>query len=164
MNGNSRQSTTSCEQCRTDIDEYAFVCTYCEQPHCQDHRLPESHDCPRLADARPPTSGGDEPDAFANSSRGATAGVETDLGNLRDRAAREREAEPYSVVEVEHTVGTKPDPDFASSPDVAPDGSVKTGKVTIDTATETRDTISVSQKAVIAGLVLLVLIVIGLLL
>lgn len=39
---------------------------------------------------------------------------------------KEPAEKPYSVFESKYTVGTQPDPGFASSPDVAPDGSIAT--------------------------------------
>jgi len=146
----------SCEYCGDTFDDFAFVCSYCEEAHCQDHRLPESHDCPDLHDVRPPTSAQDESDAFVDASRGATASADIDLGNLRERAADDRGAEAYSVVEVEQTVGTKPDPDLASSPDVAPDGSVGSNKsVTVDVS-DSRESISINRTAIIVALAILI--------
>lgn len=33
----------TCNHCG---DQAAFVCNYCDNHHCADHRLPENHDCP----------------------------------------------------------------------------------------------------------------------
>jgi len=112
----------SCEYCGGSTGELAFECNYCGNSFCQAHRLPEAHDCTHISEARPPTSAGDEPEAFRDHSRGAVTADEIDLEALRERA--ERDEQPYSVVEVEHTVGSPPDPDFDSSPDVAVDGSI----------------------------------------
>ena len=31
-----------------------FICSYCGGYFCTEHRLPESHDCPGMASAKPP--------------------------------------------------------------------------------------------------------------
>lgn len=115
----------SCEYCGESINQLAYECNYCEAFYCQAHRLPEAHNCPDTSDARPPTSAAREADAFNDQTRGAESPQDLDLHELRKRAKAEAENQPYSVVEVEETVGTTPEPDFASSPDVAVDGSVQ---------------------------------------
>lgn len=36
----------TCSQCGETVElEAAFECNYCEQVHCANHRVPESHDC-----------------------------------------------------------------------------------------------------------------------
>lgn len=127
----------SCEFCGEATGELAFECNYCGCSFCESHRLPESHDCSKIAAARPPTSATDEADAFLNQSRGAEAADNIDLGDLRDRA--KNESQPYSVVNVDQTVGTAPDSDFDSSPDVAVDGSIATENESSDGAGEAQD-------------------------
>ncbi|MFB6302841.1 MAG: AN1-type zinc finger domain-containing protein [Haloferacaceae archaeon] len=34
----------TCEECGTDLVD-GRGCSYCEGTYCQDHRLPEHHDC-----------------------------------------------------------------------------------------------------------------------
>lgn len=122
----------ACEYCSEDIDALAYECDYCSQSFCRSHRLPEEHDCQRLSDARPPSSTPSEADATIDQSRGAERNkgedlrsADVDLKELRERAEAEAEGQPYSVAEIQHTVGTTPDSNFDSSPDVAVDGSIK---------------------------------------
>lgn len=112
----------SCEYCGESIDALAFKCDYCSHSFCQSHRLPERHDCSQIVYARPPASSRKDADAFIDWSRGARSVEDIDLQQLRERA--KKEDKPYSVVEVEQTVGSTPEPDFDSSPDVAIDGSI----------------------------------------
>lgn len=37
---------TDCAECGASGDPKLFICNYCENQFCVDHRLPESHDCP----------------------------------------------------------------------------------------------------------------------
>jgi len=124
-----------CEYCGESTTRLTYECSYCDQTLCQSHRLPETHDCPNLANARPPTSVGQTANADLDLSRGMDKSLpEIDKPELRKRAEAEAEEQPYSVAEVQHTVGTKPKPNYEPTPDVAVDGSIKreegTGAVT----------------------------------
>lgn len=44
----------SCQKCGAEVD-LPFICSYCGGAHCVYHRLPESHACPNLIMARPPS-------------------------------------------------------------------------------------------------------------
>jgi len=35
----------SCSTCGEEVADLPYVCTYCGETHCVEHRLPESHDC-----------------------------------------------------------------------------------------------------------------------
>lgn len=40
-----------CDHCGTTInDVQLFECSFCGGTFCPDHRLPEAHDCPAVAD------------------------------------------------------------------------------------------------------------------
>ncbi|PSQ18777.1 hypothetical protein BRD00_04265 [Halobacteriales archaeon QS_8_69_26] len=39
-----------CDICGDGPGKYAYDCHRCGGEHCSDHRLPEHHDCPGLAD------------------------------------------------------------------------------------------------------------------
>lgn len=71
------------------------------------------------------------------------------------------EEKPYSVFEPKYTVGTQPDPDFSSSPDVAPDGSIKTEGVRPDShdmaRAAPRGFAGIPRKYVALGAIILVL-------
>ena len=117
----------SCEHCGDSIYTLTYECNYCSQSFCRSHRLPETHDCSHVSDARPPASKGSSDQLHDTDS---TSEIDfrdenVDLQELRERAKAEAEGEPYSVAEVQHTVGTTPDSNFDSSPDVAIDGSIK---------------------------------------
>lgn len=115
-----------CEYCGESTTRLTYKCSYCDQMLCQSHRLPETHDCPNLANARPPTSLGQTANADLDLSRGINKSFsEIDMSELRKRAEAEAEGQPYSVAEVQHTVGTKPEPNYEPTPDVAVDGSIK---------------------------------------
>ncbi len=59
------------------------------------------------------------------------------LDEFRQQASTDEN--PYTVLELEHTVGTAPEPDYPSSPDVAPDGSLVTDEQDYDNETETEE-------------------------
>lgn len=146
----------SCEYCSEGIDALAYECNYCSQSFCRSHRLPEVHDCPRISHARPPSSTPGEADAMIDQSRGAERnkgenirGADIDLQELRRRAEAEAEGQPYSVAEIQHTVGTTPDSNFDSSPDVAVDGSIKqSGSEQEDTTDSPANTSDISRQRV----------------
>ncbi|MHA2060644.1 MAG: AN1-type zinc finger domain-containing protein [Candidatus Ranarchaeia archaeon] len=41
-----------CGECGKSLSELPFVCKFCGGQYCSEHRLPESHNCTRLEDAR----------------------------------------------------------------------------------------------------------------
>jgi len=151
----------SCDYCGESTGELAFECNYCGKSFCQSHRLPEAHDCANISSTRPPTSAGEEADAFINRSRGAASADEIDLKNLRERA--KSETTPYSVIEVEQTVGTTPEPDFDSSPDVAVDGSIARENEAVEVTTKEREDISINRTAVLVVALVLLFVIIGIL-
>jgi len=151
-----------CGHCGGSTGELAFECNYCGESFCQSHRLPEAHDCANISSTRPPTSAGDEADAFIDRSRGAESADEIDLKNLHERAKSETTT-PYSVIEVEETVGTTPEPDFDSSPDVAVDGSIARENETVEVTSKEREEISTNRTAVLIAALVLLFVIIGIL-
>lgn len=116
--------------CGETTEPMAYSCDYCNDTFCRDHRLPELHNCRRISDAEPPDSRATDPsDEVSRETRVSAISdfreSNIDLDELRERAKAESQGQPFSVVEPEHTVGTTPDSDFESSPDVAIDGSIK---------------------------------------
>lgn len=154
----------SCAYCGDATGELAFECDYCGDSFCQSHRLPEAHECPNISAARPPTSAGREADAVTDWSRGANSVADIELEKLRERA--NTEDKPYSVVTVEQTVGTTPEPEYDSGPDVAVDGSIATeGDSGDQRVKEGEGTSNIRTGALVAAIVLaLLLIVIGIVL
>lgn len=151
----------SCGYCGDTTGDLAFECDYCGISFCQSHRLPEAHDCTNISDARPPTSAAQEADAFSDRSRGAESTEDIDLAELRERAKNDDQDQPYSVVEVDHTVGTTPDPDFDSSPDVAVDGSIARESDSVEVTTPDREEISINRTAVLVAVIVLLVVLIG---
>jgi hypothetical protein len=149
----------SCEYCGDSTGGLTYMCNYCGAAFCQSHRLPEAHDCRSISETRPPTSVAHEAEAVKDKSRGARSTDEIDLGELRERA--KQETQPYSVVEVEETVGTKPEPDFASSPDVAIDGSIASEETSDRPTTDSRKEISSSQIIALLVVVVILLLLVG---
>jgi hypothetical protein len=146
----------SCEYCGEATERLAYECDYCGESFCRSHRIPESHDCSGISNARPPTSAAHESDAFGDLSRGAQSAQDVDLAQLRERAKAEAEGQPYSVVDLQHTVSTTPEPDYDSTPDVAVDGSIKRKRSTKQTPTsESDDSISRSKNRLLIALFLL---------
>lgn len=48
---------TTCDFCGGEaIGANVYICSYCGNTHCQDHRVPENHKCVYLAFAKPPDS------------------------------------------------------------------------------------------------------------
>ena len=154
-----------CEYCGESTTRLTYKCSYCDQTLCQSHRLPETHDCPNLANARPPTSLGQTANADLDLSRGIDKSLpEIDMAELRKRAEAEAEGQPYSVAEVQHTVGTKPEPNYEPTPDVAVDGSIKreeeTGAVTNQTDKSDDEGISlriIMAVSIVTAIIILVL-------
>jgi len=154
-----------CEYCGELTTRLTYRCSYCNQTLCQSHRLPETHDCPNLANARPPTSVGQTANADLDLSRGMDKSLpEIDKPELRKRAEAEAEGQPYSVAEVQHTVGTKPEPNYEPTPDVAVDGSIKreegTGAVT--NHTDKSDNESIPLRIIMAVLIVIGIIILTL--
>jgi hypothetical protein len=89
---------------------------------------------------------------------------EIDKPELRKRAEAEAEGQPYSVAEVQHTVGTKPEPNYEPTPDVAVDGSIKreegTGAVT--NHTDKSDNESIPLRIIMAVLIVIGIIILTL--
>jgi hypothetical protein len=83
------------------------------------------------------------------------------MSELRKRAEAEAEGQPYSVAEVQHTVGTKPEPNYEPTPDVAVDGSIKreeeTGAVT--NQTDKSDDEGISLRIIMAVSIAIVIII-----
>ncbi len=78
-------------------------CNYCNRLHCSEHILPENHNCTAL--------GGDDIDVWiANREK-----------FQRDELKQSESAGSPSSVTPEHTVGSKPDPEYPSSPPVEVD-------------------------------------------
>lgn len=132
----------SCEYCGDSTGGLAYVCNYCGAAFCSSHRLPEAHDCRNISQARPP----DQSSTI-------------DLGELRERAKHENQ--PYSIVEVEETVGNTPEPDFASSPDVAADGSIATEDKKNEPTANVQEEISSNWFIVFILIIVIVLLLVG---
>lgn len=132
----------SCEYCGDSTGGLAYVCNYCMTAFCPSHRLPEVHDCRNISQASPPN-------------RSSVV----DLRGYRERAKRENQ--PYSIVEVEETVGNTPEPDLASSPDVAIDGSIATEDNLNEPAPNGEEAISSNQIIVLVLIIVIVLMWIG---
>ncbi|MFB6079986.1 MAG: AN1-type zinc finger protein [Haloferacaceae archaeon] len=106
-----------CQVCGDEIvGEEVFVCSLCEAPHCVRHRIPETHDCPRLDAATPPeasaTATGDADGGARAGGRGGastTAGAEADASGTDPPPSRSEATADRSG---------------AAGPDPATDGSV----------------------------------------
>lgn len=91
----------ACDNCG-DESSMLYDCSYCTGHYCSDHRLPEAHNCPGQGMATPP-------DATRRDFNGDdTSGSGGIIPNVLKPG----------------TVGSTPTPDYKSSPDVAPDGSI----------------------------------------
>jgi len=135
----------SCNYCRESEREIIFQCNYCGGSYCKWHRIPEAHECKNLSKAEPPTS--------------ASNNYEVGVDELKRQA--EKDETPYSVLEIDRTVGTTPDPDFDSSPGVASDGSIAGEKETVELNKPKREPISGNQTILLLIIILLLLIGIG---
>ena len=96
----------TCGICDGD-EELPNRCNYCNGVFCVERRLPESHDCPGL-------------DASAQGTRHFESAFD---GSIRSGVSIPSGEIPYEVVDPD-TLGTAPDPEYESSPDVNLDGSV----------------------------------------
>ena len=129
-----------CEHCGEALTNLAFDCNYCGQVNCTAHRLPETHDCVALHLALPP--GHIQRDA------NTVGSVDSDTQNMRETLQDEAPGiseeridsivenvvselddpseRSYTVFDPELTVGTPDEIEYASSPDLNPDGSLAT--------------------------------------
>jgi len=98
--------TNQCAVCGRS-DELLRDCKYCTGVYCPDHALPESHDCPGLAELK-------EQDEWVRDR-------ETNIPTYRGPEVRPR-PEPLETDDV--TTYGSTEVEFESSPDVAPDGSI----------------------------------------
>lgn len=76
-----------------------YRCSYCGGIHCKQHRLPEKHDCDGVELLSPPGK------RFRNKA----------TGRVVDHGEPIQAPEP---IEPRYTVGTRPEPEYESSPDV----------------------------------------------
>jgi hypothetical protein len=76
-----------------------FACNYCGGEYCQEHRLPEGHAC----------------DGVEFLTGGEAWFRDRESGVVVDSDAAFDSPDP---IEPDHTVGTTPDPDFESAPEV----------------------------------------------
>lgn len=94
-----------CDVCEGD-DNLPNRCRYCDGVFCVEHRLPEAHDCAGLKVV------------------GASTSEEIfDVAAPEDADWVEKDR-PYEVVKPE-TMGSTQEPEYASGPDVNPDGSLE---------------------------------------
>lgn len=88
---------SECHHCETNPD-FPFRCQYCDAVFCEDHRLPEAHDCDGVRFLSDPGKR-----------------FESKFSDEIVRTNEEiRAPEP---IEPEYTVGTRPDPEYDGSPD-----------------------------------------------
>lgn len=90
-----------------ESDQLLRDCKYCTAVYCGKHALPENHNCPGLDKIE------DEEEWFRES--------ETGIPTYRGEEVRPR---PEPIDNEEITTYGSADPQFDSSPDVAPDGSI----------------------------------------
>ena len=95
-----------CTICEGD-DHLPNRCGYCKRVFCQEHRLPEAHDCPGLG-----------------VEAAKTKRFESAFGpDVHAESGWMTEDQPYEVLEP-GTTGTTPDAEYEGSPDLNPDGSL----------------------------------------
>lgn len=100
-----------------------YSCSYCTGRYCADHRLPEEHACPGQGYTNPP--GRDRIDNAASTSKD---GQETlQKGSTSDEPSEDSRRSEMSVEELnQHLPGDTSSPEYDSSPDRNPDGSLAT--------------------------------------
>lgn len=87
-----------CNHCRQQSD-LPYECNYCGGVFCKTHRLPESHDCDGVRFLS------DSGKRFENKTSNEVVGTDEEI----------RRPEP---IDSEYTVGSRPDPEYESAPDV----------------------------------------------
>jgi len=95
---------TDCAQCSTQSD-IPYECSYCGAHFCQKHRLPEAHDCDGVE--------------FL-----AASGKRFETVATNEIVRTDDEIEHPQPIDPKYTVGSRPDPDYESSPSVM----LKTGE------------------------------------
>lgn len=151
----------SCDFCLAEIDDLVFNCEYCGESFCQAHRLPETHECTEIKQATPPELRPDDAEVFEKSYEERETADFIDLSELRERA--KTESQPYSVSEVDQTVGTTPEPDYNTSPDVALDGKIKQSGDTEEPEPEIETANSSNRSVIVIVLAVLTLLFVGIL-
>ena len=121
---------TTCTECGDDIsgDGSPYRCSYCNQPVCSDHRLPENHACTGILSTKKPQEAADENRALPPKSQsGGWRSARTESQRRDPARVGTEDAKRYQ------RQGTHIDKDLpgsatepvAKSPDVNPDGSIK---------------------------------------
>ena len=107
--------------------QFSYTCSYCDRAHCEDHRLPEKHDCPSLyghksfataSDGAPPKPAGHNPSKNPESRAKSETNANTNLVERTKQKQRQRETS--------RDKRRKQRKEKYSSPDVNPDGSLQT--------------------------------------
>lgn len=138
-----------CSICNASSD-LAYRCNYCGASHCEEHRLPENHDCFVLVVMKHiNNSWFDTPDMnFRDVPDEAIEDVAKEIRNTNFEEISKTEGlsqysmakkavhklcqkpprsseQQYTTYEPEHTVGTSKEPEYESSPDVDVHGGIK---------------------------------------
>lgn len=165
-----------CAVCGEHVD-LPYNCEYCNQSHCKEHRLPETHDCPGefngkrlLRNYIDRVSGGEvEADVRRRERPSQQSERQQSTRDLDAQVSVERRSVDVPEPIEAQTYGGATDPDYPSSPDVAVDGSIDDSSVTEPIRTERDDSgpvISgtILRRILLGGVAILLLIVLGLLL
>lgn len=87
-----------CDHCRQQSD-LPFECSYCGGIFCESHRLPESHDCDGVR-------------FLSESGKRFESKASNEVVRSDEKIQRPEPIDP------EYTVGSRPDPEYESAPDV----------------------------------------------
>lgn len=101
-----------CQVCDQEMRNLSYTYNYCDQKFCVNHRLPEKHDCVGLLQFDEKVQWFDDSTEQIQSKRKAIES--SDHGPNKS----------YETVELGALPGKTREPDYATSPDVNPDGSV----------------------------------------
>lgn len=119
----------TCTECGDDVSEGGspYRCSYCDQPVCSEHRLPENHACRGILSAKKPQEAGSDNRALPPNSR--TTGQRSPKSETRRDPARVEKEDAKRYQERGKSInkelpGSATEP-VAKSPDVNPDGSIK---------------------------------------
>lgn len=120
---------STCVQCGDSVsdDGSPYRCSYCQQPVCSEHRLPENHACTGVLSTKKPQEAGSSNRALPRQSR-TTGWRSADTEGRRRDSAQISKQDAGSC----QNRGKKVDKELpgaatesvAKSPDVNPDGSI----------------------------------------
>jgi hypothetical protein len=134
-----------CEHCGVDVD-VAYTCLFCQGIHCEDHRLPEDHDCRSVDALETHSTEAVDGDPYVEHAAGADPAQEVEAARPEDEGQGRSFAPKVDYTDApDQSAGAAPSPDS---------GAVDLGDSGSETDTEEMVPISYWVAAAVLTLVL----------